>query len=171
MIFYVSLFLFTVAVSAIALWFYRECFDIGKAAYQAIFPNSRQKYVEKKHVSLNAGLTEAATPWGWSSDSNPRRARAVKPAAPQPEAAAPWGWPGSKANRSASQRLADNISGVTESAREVVSSRKAKSGDETMVGWPYREEQFEFAGNKYKVSRKRKVKKTNVGGVSKPWGW
>jgi len=40
-----------------------------------------------------------------------------------------------------------------------------------VTGWPYREEKFDFAGKSYKVSRKAKLKKTNLGNTSTPWGW
>ncbi len=144
MLFYASLLIFCIVVSAIGLWLYRSVGDVAKAAYIAFLPSSRNtrharrggarnKNAQAQHVSLNCNLSTTGTPWGWSNDQGPRRAIPEKSFVSTPEAAG--------------------------------------NGEKPVVGWPYREEQFAIADRENKVTRKRKIRKTNIGGKSKPWGW
>ena len=170
MLFYASLLLFSVAISVIALWFYRSMYDIGKAAYRAILPRARKAYKEEKAVSLSSGLATKATPWGWSSDRGPRRAIPVVSPVAKKAAPAPWGWKGNDSrSRSRSIRLGGDVEEAAESLKNML-SRPAK-GNTEHVGWPYREESFDFAGKEYKVVRKTRIRIAKAGGMSKPWGW
>ena len=172
MLFYVSLFLFCIAVSVVGLWFYRSIYDIGQAAYQVIFPRNRKQYTDEKEVELNPSLSSAVTPWGWSSAGGPRRAIPNAPLPKKEVVPTPWGWSGNGSkNETATSRLAENVSEAADSLKSMVGAGNNTRTNEPMVGWPYREEKFEFAGSEYKVTHKRKVKKYNMGGVSKPWGW
>ena len=170
MLFYASLFLFCIAVSAIALWIYRSVYETGKAAYRAIFPSHRKQYKEAKPADMHATVNDTPTPWGWSSDRGPRRAIPAAPAARSQAAPAPWGWKGNSRNTEKSgHSLRSDVGEVASSFKKMVGGDGNK-GDKH-IGWPYREEKFDFAGREYKVTRKRKVRKSNVDKVSKPWGW
>jgi hypothetical protein len=86
------------------------------------------------------------------------------------ETPAPWGWKGNQRNREVSSNtLKGDIGEAAESLKKMVG--QGSSEEKPHVGWPYREEKFEFGGKEYKVTRKPRVKKTNTKGVSKPWGW
>jgi hypothetical protein len=158
MLFYVSLILFSIAVSAIVLWFYRSLFEIGKATYQAIFPSAKKQYREERLESLNPSLNSAATPWGWSGGGS-RRAIPVAPTVTRKAATAPWGWKGG-GDSAKSRNTATNAN-----------AQQANSKGTSDIGWPYREEKFDFSGKEYTVVKKKRVKKSNMSGVSKPWGW
>ena len=103
--------------------------------------------------------------------------RQVDHAIRKPEAT-PWGWPGNKHNSERHAHLiGEEVSGAAHTLKDRVNgfnhghSDSAGDKHQTHVGWPYREEKFKFAGTDYKVSRKPKVKKMNMSGVEKPWGW
>jgi hypothetical protein len=176
MLFYASLFLFCFAFSAIVLWLYRSMAEIGKAAYRAFLPSSKERqHRPAKAVVLKQTLHDTATPWGWGSDNGPRRAVPVRVPAAKPEVA-PWGWKGSTRNvEGRGRNKAEEVSQAAKALKESFGksfSAQGESGqsERPMVGWPYREENFEFAGDQYKVSRKPKVSRVSKG-VAKPWGW
>ena len=147
-------------------------YKIGKATYQAIFPSTREQYREERQVSLNPSLNDTLSPWGWSSDTGHHRAIPVPPTVKREAVPAPWGWPGSDNNtEKISNRASGNVTNITESSRGMINNRRKEDEDRPVVGWPYREEKFEFAGRNYKVARKKRSRKTNIGGISKPWGW
>ncbi|MFT5138987.1 MAG: hypothetical protein ACI9CB_000617 [Rhodothermales bacterium] len=162
MVFYASLFVFSIAVSAVFVWFYRSIFEMGKVTYQSIFPSTRQKYHQNRPESVSSASSAGKTSWGWSSA---RRAIPVTPSINQTAIVSPWGWKGNNYN-DASKRSRNM---VANSISQHAQQRKGK--DDTVVGWPYREEKMGINGNEYSVVQKKKVKRTNIGGVSKPWGW
>jgi ribonuclease E len=43
--------------------------------------------------------------------------------------------------------------------------------EKSQVGWPYRDESFDFTANTYKVKRAKKLRKTHLKNMGKPWGW
>lgn len=170
MLFYASLFLFCIAVSVIALWFYRFLYDIGKAAYRAILPRARKAYKEEKVVSLSSDLAASVTPWGWSSDQGSRRAIPVASPVVKQAAPTPWGWKGNNSrSRSRTSRVWVDVGEAAESLKDILGSPGKENTEH--VGWPYREEKFAFAGKEHAVVRKKRIRRTNAGGKSKPWGW
>jgi hypothetical protein len=178
MLFYASLFLFCVVVASIVVWLYRSVEDVAKQAYRAFLPSSKQNQMRRKtrkrqQVHLNPALESAASPWGWGNEGGPRRAVPVKRAVPAKPDTTPWGWEGSGAKgRRQSTRLSEEVTGVTRAMRERLEGRaNHKPEDKPVVGWPYREEKFEFSGKEYKVTRKPKAKISKKSTVSKPWGW
>ena len=185
MLFYASLFVTCVIVSAVVLWIYRLVAAATKTAYRSFLPSSRGNIRHQRMINQNVSTNSARTPWGWSSTGNPRRALPVAakiqrvPATPS---TTPWGWPGNKSSAAAKAKpgVVERVDaestlkatpGRVLGSSEGISSNKKSAGDTPMVGWPYREESFEFAGKQYKVLRKPNKRRKNIGGVSKPWGW
>lgn len=170
MLFYASLLLFSLAVSAVVLWVYRVVYDTGKAAYRAIFPSTKEQYKADKQAAIQTSINNTPTPWGWTGGPGPRRVIPVALAASKPPVPAPWGWKGSTSNtESASHSLKGNAEEAAASLWEMVDGNAGN--EETGVGWPYREEKFEFADRQYKVTSKSRVKRTNMEEISMPWGW
>ena len=60
MLFYVSLLLFSIAVSAIVLWVFRSLFEPGKSS------GNEYKVVRKNNVKKTY-LGSVSKPWGWSA--------------------------------------------------------------------------------------------------------
>ena len=143
MLFYALLFLFCIAISAVALGFSRSLYNIGKATNLAWFHSAQQNYRKEKTVTPSPGLNQAATPWGWKG--------------------------GNHLPESTTSRVVGDVAQAAGSLKRSATNRK--KADDPVVGWPYRDEKSEFAGPEYKVTHKKSVKKTNMGGVSKPWGW
>lgn len=170
MLFYTSLLLFCIAVSAIALWIYRSVYETGNTAYRAIFPAAKEEYKTKASPAVHTSVNSTPTPWGWSGDRGARRAIPTTAAHASPGVPAPWGWKGNLRNaESESHSLRGDVGEAAASLRKLVGGNGEK--EKSQVGWPYREESFGFADREYKVTRKNRVKKTNMGKVSKPWGW
>ena len=173
MLFYASLFLLCVAVSAIILWLYRSMYSVARATYQAIFPSTREEFTDEREVSLRSTLQATPTPWGWSSDYTPRT---VAPAIPrvQPSEKAipvPWGWKGNTRNTELTTRQFRGDVGEAAAALKNMVNGLSSDDDDNFIGWPYRDEHFDFAGKEYNVTRKTRVEKTNLGVIPKPWGW
>ena len=67
-----------------------------------------------------------------------------------------------------STRMPVDVGEAAEALNSMFGQKDKEAKDQ--VGWPYREESFDFTGKDYKVVHKRKMKRTNAG-ASKPWGW
>ena len=80
----------------------------------------------------------------------------------------PWGWPGND-NKIRKREPKKNAEHAKQAVGQVAKPSKNKK---PMVGWPYREDNFDLSGNTYKVTRKAKPEKTATRGrLDKPWGW
>lgn len=165
MLFYTSLFVASLIVALIALWLYHVLTDIGKAVYHAILPSSKGNptdHLDSKAV-LRTTINDTPTPWGWGEHSKPLQVARTTNIAPSD--AVPWGWPGS-----------DNIprkrgKHYDLNAGALLTESKPRDNEKAAIGWPYREETFDFAGKSYKVSRKTTPEKTNLRKTGSPWGW
>ena len=168
MFFYASLFVATLILAAVVLWLYRAVVGAGKAVYQAILPSSKSGSAD--HLAREAVRTtvnETRTPWGWGEHAKPAHAARTAKNAAAPVGKSdnvPWGWPGSE------KKGHDYKPGMSH-ARRAGADSTAKPAAKGQIGWPYREDKFEFAGKAYKVTRKVAPKKTNLASTGKPWGW
>lgn len=168
MFFYTSLFVASLIVALVILWLYNAVADVGKQVYRAILPSSKSNVTEHvQDIPLNTTINETPTPWGWKSHETP--ATVAKTRAAKPSKATPWGWPGNEKEIRDHGPNGTWPDGSKTEASLAGYGEKPKSARK--VGWPYREEEFEFAGKAYKVSRKAKPKKTNLSKTGKPWGW
>jgi len=145
MFFYTSLFVASLVVALVVVWLYNAVADVATQIYRAFLPSSKNnttKYV--RDVPLHTTINDTPIPWGWGSHETPKTVAKTHAAIPSKES--PWGWPGSNKSKS-------------------VEKEKSK------VSWPYREEEPEFAGKSYKVTRQVKLRRTNLSTTGKPWGW
>lgn len=155
---------------------FRSLKEIGTAVYRAFLPSHKQNVKAKRLAHLSDHLNSTPTPWGWDSSNSrgkvkPHRREARETA----ETPVPWGWRGSRNNTQASgsnhfgsnQSDTARLGGMFDKVKNTVGISDS-SEDKVKVGWPYRAESFDFAGTKYKYSRKRKTRKS---GTAKPWGW
>lgn len=174
MFFYTSLFVASIIVAVVVLYLYNAVVDVGRTVYKTLLPSSKDKLTA--HIpeeALSTTINETLTPWGWSTESSQakvgRTNRALSPKQ------TPWGWKGNDrvvrhhgAKRGANSGAANGLDGFA--AKTGNESNPAENPVAT-VGWPYREEKFEFAGKSYKVTRKARPAKTNLRNTGKPWGW
>jgi len=176
MFIYASLFVAAFITAAIILWLYRALVGVGKAVYQAMLPSYKTEahdptaHVEEERLALT--VNDTPTPWGWAKHSTPSRvARTAKIAKSDP---VPWGWPGSsKEIRDHEPLLQLATHALTEPTNHAETESKPDPDDntESAVGWPYREDKFDFAGKAYKVIRKDAPEKTKLSSTGTPWGW
>jgi len=165
MFYYTSLFIATLILAAIVLWLYRKIVGVGKVVYQAILPSSKSgpaDHLDREVMRTSTNSTP--TPWGWGGNAKPSHAaRTTKIAQAD---TVPWGWKGSD------KVIRDHGPGYSH-ANQAKSSAPpaAKPEAKSQIGWPYREDKFEFAGKAYKVTRKAAPRKTNLSTTGKPWGW
>jgi len=163
MFFYTSLFVATLILAAVVLWLYRALVGAGEAVYQAILPSSKSTPTD--HLAREAVRTtvnDTPTPWGWGEHAKP--SHAAKTAKIAKADTVPWGWKGS-------DKKTNGYKPGLSHARRAGVEPMAKPAAKGQIGWPYREDKFEFAGKAYKVTRKATPKKTNLSSTSKPWGW
>lgn len=178
MFLYTALFVASVVMALGVLWLYRLLFETGRQIYRSILPG--KKSAVNDHVEdadLPTTINGTLTPWGW--DRKPAPARVENSSTPLPKNPVsanypiPWGWKGNK-HKVAEYQLKEGIflKPVTATARVLNgdNSGPIESSDLHPL-WPNREDDFEFAGSSYKVTRKVKPKKSNLKNVSKPWGW
>lgn len=165
MFFYTSLFVASLIVALILLWLYHAIADVGKAVYRAILPSSKNKPTDHldSSVVLRTTINEVPTPWGWGEHSKPSQAARIAKIAPSDSV--PWGWPGN------GSKIRERGQHYDLNGGQALTELKPNQKKEVLVGWPYREEKFDFAGKSYKVSRKATLKKTNLRTTGTPWGW
>lgn len=168
MFFYTALFIASIIMAVVILWVCQALSSVGKAVYQAFLPSSKGNLGPTGHLNsqrLTTTINDVPMPWGWKGDSSPSqvaRANAAPTGVPQP-----WGWSGEK-NR-ALELKRNNRSGKPLPTTSKASNKQKK--EKPSVGWPNHEESFDFAGKTYKVKRARKLRKTHLKGMGKPWGW
>lgn len=174
MFFYTSLFVASVIVALVVVWLFNAIMDVGKQVYRAMLPSSKDNLTSHVHdVPLNTTINDTPTPWGWKSHETPRNAAKTHAATPIPAKSTPWGWPGNEGEvrKHGPEHVMPNGSRTEADMWGLGGKAKSTEPAKLKVGWPYREEKFEFAGKSYKVSRKRKVRKTDLSKTGKPWGW
>lgn len=181
MLFYIALAIACVIAATVCLWLFRSMVEVGKTAYRALLPSARSEYRQVKLAQLNSNLQETPSPWGWSRNGDYRTSRTAKwkDFAHRPEAESrkkvPWGWPGSEGlKRSNLELISEGLenSAAVASVKSMLSRpERQKDEERPVVGWPYREESFEFSGRKYKVRSKDSRKLGRVAKAGKPWGW
>ena len=168
MFFFFFLFLTTLILSSVVLLLYLAVVGSGKAVYQAILPSSKTSPTDHlAREAVRTSINDTPTPWGWGDHAKPAQAaRTARHATRQVGKSdnVPWGWPGNN------QKAKDYKPGLSHARRAGVDAM-AKPAAKGQIGWPYREDKFEFAGKAYKVTRKVAPKKTNLSSTDKPWGW
>ena len=176
MLFYTSLFVASFIIAMVVLWLYKSLVGIGKAIYQAILPSSKGNITAHvQEPALAMTVNNARTPWGWSGHTPPATVARTNAALPEEKArdaqSVPWGWPGNK-HKIPEYRLKEGIPLLpTSDVRSKASTNMDRRSMAKKIGWPYREDQFEFAGDTYKVTQKMNIRKTNLSKSAKPWGW
>jgi len=172
MFFYTFLFIASVIVALVILRLYNAIVGVGRDVYEAILPSSKDSPTDHlEGVKLNTTINDTPTPWGWKSHSTPSNLARTHPARPSEQT--PWGWPGNK-NEIREHHPGDassNGSGIDAYVNRDNPPPPEEELKKPVVGWPYREEKFEFAGKAYKITRKAKTKKANLSSSGKPWGW
>ena len=168
MFFYTAIFIASIIMAVVILWLCQALSSVGQAVYQAFLPSSKGNHGPTAHLDsqrLTTTINDAPIPWGWKGDSNPSQvARANAAVTGVPE---PCGWSGEK-NRA--REFKRNNSSSNPFPRTGKASNKQEK-EKKSVGWPNREESFYFAGNNYKVKKARKLRKTHLKNMGKPWGW
>lgn len=178
MFFYTSLFVASLIVALVILWLYNALMDVGRVVYRAMLPSSKNNITGhvRDYVLPSTG-NGTPTPWGWQSKAAPAqlaKTQAATPGESRPATErAPWGWPGNNQVTSKHQPAHACPDGSKTEAAFWGYVAKPDSAEKAnrKVGWPYREEKFEFAGKSYKTTRRVKVRKTNLSKTEKPWGW
>lgn len=181
MLFYVALAIACFIAATVCLWLFRSMMEVGKSAYRAILPSGRNQDRQVRLANLNSNLADTPAPWGWNGSGSRRSAPVQTPvrktAHRSSKEKVPWGW---KGNQGLGKSNHDLISSGLESSAAVASVKSMlgrldhhgnatdSTGKSSTVGWPYREESFDFGGRNYKVKRQ---KKASSGGDAKPWGW
>ncbi len=174
MLFYTFLFIACIIIALVILSLYNAVMSIGRKVYSAILPSSKDRITDHlEGVTLNPTINDTPTPWGWQNHATPMNEAKTHPALPEPTA--PWGWPGNnKAIREHGPGGNDSdhtATGAAFSKGRIEAKPQSAKEQQPMVGWPYREEKFDFAGKEYTVKRKAKQSKTNLSKTGKPWGW
>jgi hypothetical protein len=166
---YAALFVAAFIAAAIVLWLYRAVVGVGKVVYQAFLPSSVTEDSLTAHVKeerLPLTINDTAMPWGWGKHESP--AQSARTSTVVNEDPVPWGWPGSK------QEIREHHPILQLSEKALDGSEVETEVDnlpQSQIGWPYREEKFEFAGKAYKVVRKDAPERTDLGLTGTPWGW
>jgi len=158
MFFYVSLFVASLIVALVVLWFYHLTVDIGRGIFKSLLPGSgKVRSNPAEEVIMATTINETPTPWGWSGHQSPEGLAKTQPALPTE----PTYW-GGKGNQDQFREHHPHHGG---GASHAASNRRQNAG------WPYREEKTEFAGKAYKVKRKVAARTPTPKTASKPWGW
>jgi len=167
MLFYIALFIVCVIIAVAFLYVFRALENVGEDVYQVSVQSIRTRYKDRpKERKLSTTVNNTKTPWGWNGAVKTDHAARTPPVVPNVKA--PWGWQGNHQPihaHGARKGVNGHFVNQTDNA-----SRQAKIVSPT-VGWPYREEKFDFAGKSYKVARRVAPKPTDLSKTDKPWGW
>jgi len=168
MFFYSALFVASVVIAVVLLWVFQSLSSVGKAVYQAFLPSSKGNTGPTAHLDsqrLTTTINDVPMPWGWKGGSNPSQvARATAASSGVP---ASWGWSGEKNAARDLRRKNSSRNAYPATSNAANKEKKEKS----QVGSPYRDESFDFTANTYKVKRAKKLRKTHLKNMGKPWGW
>lgn len=172
MVFYVSLLLSCVAVSVVVVWLYRSFSAVGKAVYRAFLPSSKTNQPRNEQLVKHVSLAATPSPWGWDSSGTSHHESPIEKHRKEVrEPVAPWGWKGNQRNREIRKPIVKDNLDVASYAFKNAVSRAVDRVSPAQNATTESTENFEFAGKKYRVVRKKKMSKRNSGGTSKPWGW
>lgn len=172
MVFYVSLLLSCIAVSVVIVWLYRSFAAVGKAVYRAFLPSSKSNRARNEQLVKHVSLASTPSPWGWdSTHTHHHRSPIEKHVKAVREPVAPWGWKGNSRNAEIRKPVVSDDLEVASYAFKNAVSRAVDRVTPAKEATTESSENFEFAGKKYKVVRKKKLSKRNSGGTGKPWGW
>jgi hypothetical protein len=165
MLFYSTIFIVSLIVAVVILWFYRLSADTSKAVYTTIIP-SRVDESPSDHLNdtvAHKTRTDAESPLGTKSHQTPRNLARTHRAKSIDQT--PWGWPGHKRPHVRTHFASHNNLNDAPSA-DSASIRSQK------VDWPYRDRMLVTDDKVYKATRKvPPLKKANLKTLSKPWGW
>lgn len=161
MFFYISLLVGSIVGAVVLLYFVHAIANLSRAAYKTLLPSTKDRrtgHLENTRFTQN---NKTQTPWGWRGHSSPAGVARTHPAVPT-EQQDTWNWKNknSKTNDKVQAEKPTGLDGFLTS-----------TAPKPAVGWPYREEKQDVAGNAYKVTRKAKPAKTNSRDNGKPWGW
>ena len=168
MLFYSTMFIASLIVAVVILWFYRASTDTSKAIYTTLMPG-RVDHSPSDHLNdtvAHKTRTYAESPLGMKSHQTARNLAQTHRAKSLDQT--PWGWPGHKRPQVREQRTlnARHSSLIDAPSADPVSIRSQK------VGWPYRDDMMETGGKVYKATRKvPPPRKATLKTISKPWGW
>lgn len=167
MLFYIALFVACVIIAVAFLYVFRALEHVTEDVYQVSVQSIRTRHRNRpKERNLAPTVNDTPTPWGWNGAEKPGHLVQAHPAAPNVKA--PWGWKGNHQPIHAHGVLKGvNGSSVT---RHDNAPGQAKIVSPA-IGWPYREEKFEFGGKSYKVARRAAPKPPDLSKTDKPWGW
>ena len=172
MVFYVSLLLSCVAVSIVIVWLYRSFAAAGKTVYLAFLPRYKKNQPRKEQLVKHVSLAATPAPWGWdSNDTRHHDSPIEKQVKEVPKSVAPWGWKGNQRNTEIRKPIVKDKLEVASYAFKNAVSRAVDRVSPAQNATTESTENFEFAGKKYRVVRKKKMGKRNSGGTGKPWGW
>ena len=175
MFFYTTLFIASLIVALVIVWLYNAVADVAKQVYRAMLPSAKNNLTDHvKDVPMRTSINDTPTPWGWNGHGTPKHAAKTHAAKPEmPSAATPWGWAGNdrEIREHGSAHAFPNGSKTETAFKSYANKLKPAQKPKEKVGWPYREEKFEFAGKSYKVTRKARPRRTNLSTAGKPWGW
>ena len=174
MLFYTSLFVASALVALVIFYVFSALRDVGRLVFKAFLPSSKNELSEVASDETRfTTVNETLTPWGWSNDAP--RGKAAHTNRILSSKQTPWGWKGNnRVIRTRDPKTAINSEaniGPTGFLAKMDNESKSADHSVAQVGWPYREEKFEFAGKSYKVTRKARLTKTNLRETGKPWGW
>lgn len=179
MLFYASLFVLCFASACVLLWVFRSLKSVGQAVYRAFLPSHKGNVRVEQFMRLSDQLASTRTPWGWGSSESRIETKARKGSTQAAvEIPVPWGWRGNRSNKLRSP--ASTIIGRSRDATLTTDSLKKNteplgvsgtSDSQVLVGWPYREESFDFAGSSYRYTRNTEARKSETSFVPRPWGW
>src|SRR5690554_4117711 len=129
-----------VLVSVVSIWVYRAIFGIGRVAYRSSLRGSR-KVSKRAQARMKARRKARAKAGGVSTISG---------------VPTPWGWHKASGQTHLDQevRPSGSLIGHARSDEQVFANMPQRAAAKKYVGWPYKEEQMDFAGKSYKVSRK-----------------
>ena len=168
MLFYSTMFIVSLILAVVILWFYRASRDTSKAIYTNIMPGrvDHSPSDPLNDTVAHKARTDAESPLERKNHQTPRnlvqthRAKSIEQT--------PWGWPGHNRHqvREFRTHFASNNSLNDAPSVDPASIRGQK------VGWPYRKDMMRTGGKVYKITRKvPPTEKTNLRTLSKPWGW
>lgn len=174
MFFYTALLVASVILAFVFVYLYSVIVGSDRSVFRALLSRSKKHSTsgdpDEEHATT---INETLTPWGWDNQSSPAKPVNRNPALSSMQT--PWGWKGN--NDKTHEKTPGGVSGNNPATGRDAFAGNSDSGSSASddrnptVGWPYREEKFEFAGKAYKVKRKVIPAKTNLRDTGKPWGW
>ena len=169
MVFYSLLFVASVIMALVVLYLYRMLAAVGKAVYRAFLPSTKDNPSNHQNeVKVVTSINDTPTPWGWHGNvAQEHKEHKERTHTAAPPLIVPWGWKGNGNEI----RVRGPKPSVRNSVQNGTTGLESDAASRDGVGWPYREEKFEFAGKLYKVTRRETFARTDFTTMVKPWGW